>query len=204
MKKLVIFDFDGVLIDTLLMCYELNKANNPDHSWQDFKEMSHGNFYTALRSGIKNKKFSPHPDFHTLYGEKICDINIPPILKELVIKLAKDNSLSIVTSGYTLAITDHLKREGIDKYFDEILGFDFHVSKVVKLNKLLNDHSISSNDCVFITDTLGDILEANECKIKSIAVTWGLHEKETLEKGNPALIIDNPIDLESAINSVLK
>ncbi|MFZ3015756.1 MAG: HAD hydrolase-like protein, partial [Minisyncoccia bacterium] len=59
-------------------------------------------------------------------------------------------------------------------------------------------------DVVFITDSLGDILEGNECGVKSIGVTWGLHGRETLKKGNPVAIIDDPRDLEGVINNVLK
>ena len=51
---------------------------------------------------------------------------------------------------------------------------------------------------------MGDIIEAEKCGVRSIGVTWGLHGRETLEKGNPVTIIDDPRDLENAINNVLK
>lgn len=59
-------------------------------------------------------------------------------------------------------------------------------------------------DAVFITDTLGDIREARECDIDSIAVTWGFHERKTLEKGNPIVIVSDPRELFVEIDNVLK
>jgi phosphoglycolate phosphatase len=202
-KKLVIFDFDGVLVDTMLMCLEINKVTNPYISYKDYQAMSNGNFHDAAQSGIKDNTFTPHPEFHSLYDEKLCDINIPLILKEAVIKLAKDNFLSIVSSGDTTAIKNHIKREGLAGCFDQVLGYDFHTSKTFKLKKLLADHKVSPKDAVFVTDTLGDILEANEAGIPSIAVSWGLHEKETFLEGNPAAIIDDPKDLIPTIKRIL-
>jgi phosphoglycolate phosphatase len=85
-----------------------------------------------------------------------------------------------------------------------VLGYDFHTSKVVKINYLLDKYKISPENSVFITDTLGDVREANECNVKSIGVTWGLHKEDTLKMGNPEKIIENPIDLFDAIEEILK
>ncbi|MBU1557929.1 hypothetical protein KKC45_03125 [Patescibacteria group bacterium] len=54
---------------------------------------------------------------------------------------------------------------------------------------------------MFITDTLGDIREASEMDIKSIGVTWGFHNRETLKRGNPFNIAEKPEDLSSAIDN---
>ena len=48
---------------------------------------------------------------------------------------------------------------------------------------------------LFITDTLGDIIESNKVGIKSVGVTWGYHTKENLSKGNPFFIAENFDDL---------
>ena len=55
-----------------------------------------------------------------------------------------------------------------------------------------------------ITDTLGDLREASAVDLKTIAVTWGYHDEETLRKGNPAALVDNPAELAPQIESILK
>ncbi len=95
-------------------------------------------------------------------------------------------------------------KENIKKYFSDILGTDVHKSKIVKIKSLLEKYNIKPENAVFITDSLGDILEGNECGVKSIGVTWGIHHRETLEKGNPIIIIHSPMDLLTTVQNVLK
>lgn len=199
--KLIIFDFDGVLVDTLLACYSIVSETNEDLSIEEYKNFFAGNINDALRG---NKKMNPHPDFFGCYDVNTREIKVPLILKALVEKLSENYILSIVSSTATSSIRTILEREGINKYFKDILGNDVHGSKVVKIEMVLEKENTLPKDTVFVTDTLGDILEGKKCDVKSIAVTWGFHDKETLEKGNPAVIVDNPSDLEGAIKDVLK
>ncbi len=202
-KKLVIFDFDGVLAETILMCYEIHKEFSPDFSYEEYQKLAHGSFLKEYNKKAQERKLIPLSDFHDKYNKKVCDIEMPPVLKEAVIKLSKDFNLSIVSSGITPIIKNYLKERGMLKYFDEILGFDFHASKVFKLKKILADQNVLPKDTVFITDTLGDILEANEVGIPTIAVSWGLHDRSTFADGRPAAIIDDPKDLIPTIEQLL-
>lgn len=77
-----------------------------------------------------------------------------------------------------------MKNGAILQYFSEILGSDVARDKIRKIKMVLDNNDLNAEDCVFITDTLGDILEARQCGIESIAVTWGYHEAERLQKGN--------------------
>jgi phosphoglycolate phosphatase-like HAD superfamily hydrolase len=56
---------------------------------------------------------------------------------------------------------------------------------------------------VFVTDTLGDVMEAHQAGVKSIGVLWGLHDRTTLERGKPEVIIDDPSQLEETVERVL-
>ena len=47
----------------------------------------------------------------------------------------------------------------------------------------------------YICDTQGDIIEGNQAKIKTIAVTWGWHSKKKLRKVKPDYFVDSPNDL---------
>lgn len=125
-------------------------------------------------------------------------------LKETVITLSSEYLLAVVSSSPDKYIINYLEGEEMEKYFNEIFGSDVHKSKVVKINKILEKYKVSPKDTVFITDSLYDILDGNSCGVKSIGVTWGLHDKKELYKGNPIVTIDNSKDLLSAIQNVLK
>ncbi len=202
MKKLVLFDFDGVLIDTLGICFSINQSIYDDLSLEEYKSFFEGNIYNAVRRDGTPKKH--HPEFYEIYDNKTREVVIPPVLKLVVEKLAQKYILTIVSSTYSVSIQNILKKEGIDGFFVDVLGADIATDKRIKIKTLLNKYECSPENAVMVTDTLGDIREANECSVKSIGVLWGFHDEETLEKGKPFAVIDNPAGLVPVIEKVLE
>ncbi|MEK7588451.1 MAG: HAD hydrolase-like protein [Patescibacteria group bacterium] len=200
-KKLVLFDFDGVLIDTLMVCYGINTFVNEDLSLEEYKGFFDGNIHDAKRTNGKAKE--GHPNFHEEYRNKTRELVIPQVLKDSVKFLASKYTLVIVSSTPTISIKKILEREGLEDCFKDVLGADVHASKVIKINSMLEKYKINSVDALFITDTLGDIREAFSCGVVSIGVTWGFQERETLAKGNPKIILENPEDLTKGVESIL-
>ena len=201
-KKLVIFDFDGVLVDTLGIVYAINKEIHQDLSIEEYKSFFEGNINFAVRKDGTFKKF--HPNFFDLYDSGSREVMVPDILKLILKELVENYILIIISSTHTESIKKILEREKIAEYFSEILGVDVEKSKIIKINSTLEKYKTLPKDVVFITDTLGDIIEGLKCGVRSIAVTWGYHERETLKKGKPVAIIDNPTDLINNIQNILK
>jgi phosphoglycolate phosphatase-like HAD superfamily hydrolase len=50
-------------------------------------------------------------------------------------------------------------------------------------------------DCIFVTDTIGDIKEARHFDILSIAVTWWYHPRKLLLSEKPYQIVESPREL---------
>lgn len=198
--KLIIFDFDGVLIDTFIMNYEISKEANKNLSFDMFRSLFNGNIYNTIKN---NSKFKQHPKFFERYEEQSRELKIQQSLKDLIYKLSKDYRLAIVSATPSALIAKILKQADADQYFFDILGGDVHKSKVVKNKMLLEKYKVTPESAVYVTDTTGDIIEAREGGIKSIAVMWGFHEKETLQKAKPEKIVNNPEDLLKAIEEIL-
>ncbi len=199
-NKLIFFDFDGVLVDTLGIAYGINLEADPSLSLETYKSFFEGNIHIAIADGRKKHI----PDFDEKSLSLTREIKIPEELKKLVIEVSDYATLTIVSSSSTKLIKDILEREGLTQYFSDILGSDAHQSKVVKTKNLLEKYNTTPENSVFITDTLGDIREAEECSVKSIAVTWGFHEESTLTKGKPEKIVHTPAELVQAIHGMLK
>ena len=68
-----------------------------------------------------------------------------------------------------------------------------------KIKMVFAEHGTDASRCVFITDTLGDIREAEKMGVGALAVTWGFHEPERLAKGSPFRLVDTPELLPEAI-----
>ena len=198
--KLILFDFDGVLVDTFIMNYEISKEANKNLSLHMFRSLFHGNIYHSLRNHSKVKE---HPKFFERYEEQSRELKMPPPLQEIIYKLGKYYTLAIVSATPSGLISKILKQANVSPCFSDILGGDIHTSKVVKNKMLLEKYKIVPENAVFVTDTTGDISEARECGIKSIAVTWGFHEEKDLQKANPERIVSTPEDLLKALEEIL-
>ncbi len=195
MIKSIIFDFDGVIHDTLDIGYHMNKELYPELSLDEYKEIFTGNLY-------KHKRITPEFEkrFFEMSYEYYKDLKIEKEIKDELIRLKKKFRLFIITSNKESILKRYFSDNNLSELFEDVMGFETHRSKVEKFKLLMNKHNLLKDECAFITDTLGDVLEGNEIGIKTIAVDFGFHSREVLERGNPSSIISNFSDIESTIN----
>jgi phosphoglycolate phosphatase len=197
--KLILFDFDGVLIHTHIVCYEIHKELNPNLKYEFFQSLSHGNFPELYRKAENEKKIIHNPNFRSIYMDRLSGLRMPEELKKIIIKLSEKYSLFIISSTASDRIRPFLEKELIVDKFKMILGSDAHTSKIKKIKKLLADYKLLPKDVIYITDTTGDIMEARECGVQSIAVTWGLHDEDSLLQEKPFALVNTPKELEQKI-----
>ncbi len=187
--KALIFDFDWVIHDTF--DFHRNKIwefFNIDFSAEDLKDMQNWNIFSADNIKIDTLWWEGYRDY--IYSEYSI-LEIDKNIQNIILELSKNYSLHIISSGWTKNVTEYLKNNQIHNVFWDILCYEFHKSKVVKFEHIFSKYKLNSDECLFVTDTLWDILEANEVWIKTIAVDFGYHDRERLEKWNPYKIISS-------------
>lgn len=195
--KVILFDFDGVIVDTFSFCYRI--MNSRDAISEDFyRAKFEGNINDALKKPEQNPRAKPF-DFYGQYNPELMACQPNEEVVKVIKELARNHTLIIISSTISSSIEQFLEVHGLADAFKEILGNDVEKSKVKKINDVLQRYGIKPTETVFITDTLGDIKEAHVCGVKSIAVTWGYHPSTTLEKGHPYQIIDHPNKIIEAI-----
>ncbi len=198
--KAIIFDFDGVIHNSFGFHYEkVNEFSGAALSEDEFRDVHNGNFFQNKNNKLKDMDWIKYRNF--IY-EPMVQLKIEQDTKDTLLALAKSHTLFIISSGGKKNISDYLENNGIRGIFKEILGGEMSRSKIEKFNYVFQKYTLTSNECVFITDTLGDILEANEIGLKTIAVDFGYHSKETLEKGRPFKIISKFKDIAQVIESI--
>jgi phosphoglycolate phosphatase len=199
--KLLLFDFDGVLVDsldvyekTVTLCLE--KINQPlKRGRQEFLELFDGNFYESLaQKGVDLGKFmTASVDILSKvnYAEMKPFDAMRPVLREL----KKKNCLIVISSNDTPTIREALRLYDFNGVFQEILGSDFMLSKKEKILYAIKKYQIMPEDIYYIGDTIGDIKEGKQAGVKTIGITWGWHDKIKMASSNPDYLFDDPQEL---------
>lgn len=187
--KTIIYDFDWVIHDS----FEFHRQKIKDFSWielevDEFRDIHNWNFFNNTNEKIKNIDWIKYRDYISSDFRKLeADIEVSKRLLEL----SENNIQHIVSSWWEENIKSYLSNNSIGGYFWEVLWMESHHSKIEKLEFIIKKHSLSRENCIFVTDTLWDILEANKVNIKTIAVDFWFHTTETLEKWNPFKIVSS-------------
>jgi len=192
-KEIILFDFDGVIVDTFEMSYQIAKKMMPQiyRTHDDYRASFEGNIYEQVK-GLTDDFNKHHDHWFERYSPKLIVQPLITGMKKVLVELSKKYILIIISSSITSPIKEYCKKHDVYDLFDEIFGADVHLSKVDKINMVFKKYDAKAKDCVFITDTLGDMKEAAKSGVKAIAVTWGFHDLVRLKKGKPETIVKKP------------
>ncbi|MFA7314948.1 MAG: HAD hydrolase-like protein [Candidatus Magasanikbacteria bacterium] len=195
MLKAIIFDFDGVLGDTYAMNLEVCKIFKPHITDESFRDLHNGNVYkTQDLSFDKNEEIFHASEMKKRFEEK----HLFPFKKDIE-KLSKDYKLFVVSSTSEENLENYLRCGNLLSHFVAVLGKNTDRSKVVKFKMIFEKYNLLSEECLFFTDTLGDLREAEEVNLPAVGVTWGYHDSDTLQKGKTLRIISEFDEIVSTI-----
>lgn len=207
-NKLVAFDYDGVIADTLQANIRL--INKIFEIMNFNKKIEESHFHKATEVSFKaivDTVGFPMDKFDEFYsivqdiGKSIIDeTTLFDGVKELLDELSKECHLVIVSNNNAQNIViPGAKKNGIDTYFEAITGADFGLNKVERINKYCNDFSIDKENAYMIGDGINDITAGNEAGVNSIAVCWGYQGIDILQQYNPTFIAKTVRDIRKII-----
>ena len=190
------FDFDGVIHDTFDRVFAINQQIEPKLTVAEYLGYLDGNIYANMNiTKEKSERFSK------LQNETFTEMVIKQEIKEELLQLQEQHSLFIVSSASETFLKRYCQDNKLD-FFLEVLGQDTHRSKVIKINWLLEKYGLKKEECIFVTDTLGDLKEANEVGMKAIAVDFGYHDRKRLEQGNPLSIVSEFSEIRQIVEKL--
>jgi HAD superfamily hydrolase (TIGR01549 family) len=211
MKKIIVFDFDGTIADTIPVSI------------------------TILQK-LATKFY--HKTIDEKLIEQLRDKSIPEILKELDISIIKlpfiarkarkelnkeieslkpikgmrDLLEQLKKEGQTLGIVSSNSKESIMKFLEsnDLKLFDFIYTnsrifgKANSLKRLLRRNEWKAENTIYIGDEIRDIEAARKAGIKIISVTWGVNSQDKLASYNPDFIVKSPKELFALFESTIK
>ena len=208
-KKLIIFDYDGVIVDSLDINLEIAK--------QACEEIEHPNF--PLKSDIEQldtisfeelgRQIGLPQDKTTLFADHVFKLlvrntKVPHIfsgIDKVIQKLGDKNQLAIITTNVKCAVDQVLEKEKLQDKVHLVMGAEKPGSKSEKIITAVREFKVTLGNTYMIGDAMSDILEAKKASVKSIAVTWGYHSREKLEKAMPDFLVNTPYEILPIVSS---
>ena len=199
MTKLVIFDLDGTLLDTVK---DLGHATNfalrgcgfPERPINDYYKLCGRGIYNLFRGAVPEGKATEDTVkrmaelFLGYYDAHMCDDTLPyPGIIDMLHK--------ITGAGVIPALASNKYQEGAEKLIRHFFGD-------VKFLKILGQREgqpIKIDEVMYVGDSDVDMQTGANAAVRTVGVTWGFRSREELEAGKPWKIADNAEELASFI-----
>lgn len=205
-KKLIIFDMDGTILNTLdditdAVNHYLDMYNYPRRSVEEMRIIVGRGLRNTLKEGFPagtNEGFIDEifPEFAAYYKEHSNDKTRPYDGVVEVIKKLK-------AEGYMTAVASNKRQEAVEVlgeiYFKDC--FDMAIGDApgrrIKpasdmTDEILKFFNVKKEDAVYIGDSDVDVQTARNAGLDLISVTWGFRDREMLEKIGADYFISTP------------
>ena len=196
--KMLMFDFDGVIADSLhtqtrvfvdtLRSHGLHELATPS----TFLEFTETNWFDALL----HAQVPGHvvEDIERGFGAAPSP-ELFPGMAGVVETLSAAHPVVVITSSRTVDVERTLRRRGVRGVAD-VIGGDVEPSKTRKIHAVRRRFG-ESREAWYVCDTVGDVLEARAAGVGTVGVAWGWHGEERLLGAGPDRIVRRPSDLLS-------
>ena len=208
-KSLIIFDWDGTLMDSVGLIVDAMRYAAEKHGLTVTDEATKSIIGIALVDAFPmlfpndSDKYDELLATYSEYYVKHCDNDkLFDGIKELIQDLhAQGKTLAIATGKKRKGLQRVLPNSGIQAFFTVTKTADETAGKPnpLMLEQILVETGTRIEDAVFIGDSIHDIRMANAIQMDSIAVSYGCEKADVLAKENPTLIVDSVEQLKLSL-----
>lgn len=211
MKKAVIFDLDGTLLNTLddladSTNYALSKFGYPIRTIEEVRQFVGNGVAKLIERAIPEGKNNPNFEkclaiFKENYAQNMYNKTAPynGIIEMLSNLKTKGIKIAVVSNKFDLAVKELCK-----KYFEGFIDFAAGENEAQGIKKkpapdtvisVLNEFNFASEDAVYVGDSDVDIMTAKNSKMPCISVTWGFRDEKFLLENGATILINAPSEI---------
>lgn len=211
MKKAVIFDLDGTLLNTLddlaaSTNYALSRFGYPTRTIEEVRQFVGNGVAKLIERAIPEGKNNPNFEkclaiFKENYAQNMYNKTAPynGIIEMLSNLKSKGIKIAVVSNKFDLAVKELCK-----KYFEEFIDFAAGENEAQGIRKkpapdtvisVLNKFNFAPEDAVYVGDSDVDIMTAKNSKMPCISVTWGFRDEKFLLENGATILINAPSEI---------
>ena len=202
-KTLIIFDWDGTLMDSIGLIVESMHVAGQAHGFQTTDKAVQDIIGLSLMNGIEilypqaseSQKLAIQQSYAEYY---IANSHSTPLFAPI-----EDMLQTLQQQGKKLAVATGKKRKGLDRVLDASESHHYFVMTRCAdeagskpdpqmLTDILNYTQQQVSDAVFIGDSIYDIQMATQLGMTSIAVDYGTASSAELAAQHPTYQVDTP------------
>ncbi len=208
MTKVIIFDFDGTIADTVDALVSVANRLAADFGYIQItsEELSILRNLTSREiikySGISIFKI-PFlvKKVKSELKNKIPELKPIPGMQEALVELRNQgHRLGIITSNSQDNVAEFLRINNLDNLFEFVYSGVTIFGKTTIINNVLRQKQIKTQEVIYVGDETRDIEASKKANIKVVAVTWGFNSPEALAKQKPNFLINHPSELIHVVN----
>lgn len=206
--KLIIFDWDGTLMDSqarIVSCL-MSAAND-----LALNQLTNKQLKNVIGLGLREAITHLYPQlseeqisrFADRYRYHFVTANETPSGLFDNVRLMLEQ---LIAQGFMLAVATGKARRGLDQVLNDTgLSNFFHGSRCADetrskphpqmLEELLDEFGVLSHEAIMVGDTGYDMLMARTLGMDALAVSYGVHEKSVLLKHQPLYCVDSISEL---------
>lgn len=190
MIKAILFDIDGVLVDSSEANISFKRMLFEKAGYTDFDKELQNSFHKPIRQVIEEVLASKNV-YSDKEAQRIFDLALdpsirevdkfkfPPDLVKILDNLHKKYTLGIVTSRIRHGVNEIFNLQPIKKYFDVVISFDDvdnYKPHPEPLEKAIFKLNLQPDEAIYIGDSDTDIVAAHAIGMPSIHLTDARHE----------------------------
>jgi HAD superfamily hydrolase (TIGR01549 family) len=202
--EVVIFDFDGTLVDSIEGIIHVMQAVVEEFGFEqsvleEWRQLIGVPLFTQMEIILPNGDQALHNEviqrYRTIYDAGLLEATplFPDALETLETLKQAGVKMGIVSSKRTIQVDRVLEHLNCRSFFDIVLGaqdVEHHKPHPQGVHVTLEKLSIDKKGAVVIGDSLYDLNMAHNAGVDAIAVATGVHTRETLSTANPRFMVD--------------
>lgn len=212
MIKMIGFDLDGTIGDTLPMCIKSLQVALTPYVKKSLTPTEITNYFGINEVGIiKNivgeKWEAALKDFYFHYEQlhEMCTAPFAEIINLLDELRAKNIPLVLITGKGKRSCDITLQKFKLANYFTGVFtGAEVGLNKSLNIADILRQHSLNQDEFYYIGDAVSDVTECHKVGVTCLSAAWATNaEIVALKKMNPQYVFEEIRDLQTFLNKAI-